>query len=158
MTETDILFVEARTSGLRGLLCQWVENFYESDHKVQIPVDSRVAAQNLDQLLWTFSQASFVPHRVLAAAPSQAVVEPVVITIGEMLLDGYPVAICAGPVHLDFLLHFRQVVHFVLLDDAERRQESRLLWLQAKDEGFRLRHLPFAQNQPPAFPPATHSD
>lgn len=149
MTETEILFVETRTESQRGLLCRWVEEFYETGHKVQILVGSSVAAQNLDQLLWTFSQESFIPHRILSSSDSQCTVEPVVITIGETLLDGYPVLVCEGPVHLDFLQSYRQVVHFVLLDDAERRQESRLMWQHAKDHGLQLRHIPFAKSQPP---------
>ena len=153
MSETGILFIETRSAAQRGLLCQWAEHFYENGQKVQILVDSRVAAQNLDQMLWTFSQASFVPHTVLAASSPQPVAEPVVITIGETKLDGYPVLLCEGSAHLDFLRHFSQVVHFVLLDDVDRRQDSRLMWQAAKDQGFQLRHIPFAQNQP-ATPPS----
>lgn len=148
MRETRILFVETRSAAQQVLLCQWVEDFYENGHKVQILVDSNVAAQNLDQLLWTFSQPSFIPHRIVSSAPPQPVMEPVVITVGERLLQDCPVLVCAAPVHLDFLRHFREVVHFVLLDDAERRQESRLLWQQAKDRGLPTRHIPFAENQP----------
>ena len=90
---------------------------------------------NLDQLLWTFAQGSFIPHRIVSSIPLGATVEPVVITPGEIPLDGFAVLICDGAASFDFLLRYQMVVHFVLLDEAEKRQDSRLLWQTVKGPG-----------------------
>ena len=133
-------------------LCQWVNTFYEKGRMVQVVTDSTPAAQHLDQLLWTFAQGSFIPHRILGADETDrsadsdpaetALMEPVVLTIGNNVAPGYEVIVADSPVDLDFLLHFKVAVHFVLLDNTEQRQESRLLWQKARDQGVEAEHIP----------------
>jgi len=144
MPETEILFVETRASEQRNLLCRWVERFYEDGKRAQVAADSTMAAQVLDQLLWTFSQPSFIPHRIFTTRDVLPAVEPVVITVGETPLEDFDVLVCDGPVHLELMAHYPMVVHFVLVDDPEKKQESRMLWQTARDRGFRLRHVPAA--------------
>ena len=84
---------------------------------------------NLDQLLWTFAQGSFIPHRIGSLDSGWGPrLNRLIITPGEIPLDGFAVLVCDGAASFEFLLRYRMVVHFVLLDDAEKRQESRLLW------------------------------
>lgn len=128
-------------------VCHWVEHFYDQGKGVQILAGSAPAAQNLDQLLWTFAQGSFIPHRISSAnSTTGAVVEPVVITIDEQPFKGREVLICDGPAGYEFMLSFQWVVHFVLLDDEERRQESRALWQRLRDQDIRTVHVPYALN------------
>jgi DNA polymerase-3 subunit chi len=145
---TCIHFIETRAEEQRNILCLWTELLYENGKRVQISVDSSMAAQHTDQLLWTFSQASFVPHRV-ASRDSSSFVEPVVITVGDLYLRGFDILLCEGAKHLDFMKLYRQAVHFVITNDEEKKQESRLLWQKAKDEGFQLRHVPYAMGSKP---------
>jgi DNA polymerase-3 subunit chi len=108
---------------------------------VQISVNSTQAAQQLDALLWTFSQGSFIPHRIFDPSAPDRVLREVLIVAGETAVTGCDVLLADGPVSIDFMKHFRWVVHFVLLDDAERRQESRLLWQEAKGMGMKTEHI-----------------
>jgi DNA polymerase III subunit chi len=147
---TMLCFLETKASEQRALLCQWVEYFYESGKRIQIPVDSTMAAQHLDQMLWSFSQSSFIPHRVLSSGVSAPVPgdEPVVITVGEAKLPGWDVLICDTEVRPEFMTEYPIVFHFILLDDQERRNESRMLWQRGKELGIELRHIPYAANHP----------
>src|SRR5271157_5503066 len=80
--QMSIYFVETTVAEQRELLCRWTERFYMEKKRVRIVVDSMAAGQFIDQLLWTFSQSSFIPHTIFnpgAAPPS----EPVLITPGE---------------------------------------------------------------------------
>ena len=141
MISSSICFVETDSRDQRGCLCRWVERFYGEGKKVQIATDSTMAAQHLDQMLWTFSQSSFIPHRTVAAGTAGPFMEPVVITVGELKLEGFDVLVCDGPVELEFVRHYPLVLHFILMDDPEKKQASRLMWQRAKDQGFDLRHL-----------------
>ena len=89
MASTLIYFVETPSEKQRFLLCRWVDRFHEAGRKVQVLVDSTLAAQHLDQMLWTFSQESFIPHRVLPSKGSVDFMEPVVITVGEIVVQGF---------------------------------------------------------------------
>jgi len=141
MSQTIIYFVESRSEEQRNLLCQWVERFYEAGKRVHVIADSSTAAQHLDQLLWSFSQESFVPHRVVAAKTESTPIDPVVITAGEAALSDFDAVVSDGPVSLEFMKRFKEAVHFILLDDQERRQESRMLWQAARDQGLQVQHI-----------------
>lgn len=128
------------------MLCRWVEYFYEAGKRVQVVADSSMAAQHLDQLLWTFSQSSFIPHRIVSGSGPSPLLEPVIITVGQSPVDGYDVLAVDGEVALESFVHYTTVVLFVLMDDPEKRQESRLTWQLAKDREFQLQHVPYAAN------------
>jgi DNA polymerase-3 subunit chi len=149
MSDTTIYFIEAEARGQRDLLCRWVEALYEKARRVQIATDSTPAAQTLDQQLWAFSDMSFVPHRIFATGAREPAIDPVIITIGAAVLPGFgDVLVCDGAVSLEAMSHFKLVVHFVIVEDDLRKQESRILWQSARDQGFQLRHIPKASNLP----------
>jgi DNA polymerase-3 subunit chi len=138
----DIYFVETTAAEQRGLVCRWTERFYTEKKRVQILVDSMAAAQFVDQLLWTFSQSSFIPHLILGPAGAPPA-EPVVITSGEFQVAGFEAVICDCPAGLEFMSRFETAVHFVIKDDPARTQQSRLLWQRARDSGIRPVHVPY---------------
>ena len=135
-----VYFVETSVAEQRGLLCQWTERLSAGEKRVQIVVDSTPSAQVIDQLLWTFSQSSFIPHLIYADG-QQKLIEPVVITIGETRLAGFTAVVCDIPVSLEFMAGFETVVHFVLRDDPEKKRESRLLWQKARDMNMNPVHI-----------------
>lgn len=138
---TTLFFVETSGAEKRKVLCQWVERFYEEGLRIVVVTDSSQAAQHLDQMLWSFSQSSFIPHRIVARTPAEGVIEPVIIVPNALTVPGYEVAVADSPVTLHYLQPFTTAVHFVLTDDPDQRQDSRLLWQNARDHGWTLRHL-----------------
>lgn len=139
-----LYFVETTVSEQRMVLCRWADRLFLEGRRVQILVDSTPAAQFLDQALWTFSQASFLPHAVFNPERDEPQEEPVLIVIGPRKLSGFDVLLCDCPTGLEIMVQFETVVHFVLRDDAERRQGSRLLWQEAKERGLQLVHVAYA--------------
>lgn len=139
-----LYFVETTIAEQRELLCQWAERLSAEKKRVQIVVDSTPAAQFIDQLLWTFSQSSFLPHLIFGPGKEDPV-EPVLITIGEVPLAGIDALLCDAPVGFEFMAGFETVVHFVLRDDAEKRGESRLLWQKARDMNSNPVHVSYKQ-------------
>ncbi len=139
-----VYFIETDSHRQRQVLCRIVEFLYECKKRTQVITDSSVGARNLDQLLWTFRDESFVPHRILVSDTSEAqdrVVEPVLITAGEVFVEGFDHLVCDCPVGLGFMKKYRLSVHFVLQDDVDRKQESRHLWLECRDQGVECRHF-----------------
>lgn len=149
MPETTVFFVETKSVDQPLAVCRWVERFFDQGKRVQILAGSSPAAQNLDQLLWTFAQGSFIPHRIASSSMERVTVEPVVITLGEIPVDGAAVLVCDGQANFEFLLRYESVVHFVLLDDADKRQSSRSLWQRLRDQGIRTTHVPYASTGKP---------
>jgi DNA polymerase-3 subunit chi len=137
-----IYFVETTITEQRELLCRWTERFYMERKKVRILVDSICEAQSIDQLLWTSSQGSFIPHIILG--PGEALPdEPVIITPAEFQVAGFEAVLCDRSAGIEFMSEFETAVHFILRDDDERRRQSRALWQSARDSGVNPVHVPY---------------
>jgi DNA polymerase-3 subunit chi len=48
-----------------GYACRLVEKAYKLQHRIHAHAVDGAMARNLDELLWTFRQGSFVPHELL---------------------------------------------------------------------------------------------
>ena len=140
----SIYFAETTVAEQRELLCRWTERFYMEKKRVQIVVDSMAAAQFIDQLLWTFSQASFIPHMIFSPGGAPPA-EPVLITPAEFQVAGFEAVVCDWPADLEFMTRFETAVHFILRDDTERLQQSRILWQRARDSGINPVHVPYGR-------------
>jgi DNA polymerase-3 subunit chi len=65
----------------RGYACRLVEKAYLQDHRVVVRLGSGDDLADFDELLWRFSDRSFVPHEVAGGdAPGAA---PVLLTAGD---------------------------------------------------------------------------
>ena len=65
MPRIDFYVLSDRVRNGRLLLaCRLAEKAYGLGHKVYIHADTREQAEQLDELLWTFREGSFVPHAV----------------------------------------------------------------------------------------------
>jgi DNA polymerase-3 subunit chi len=138
---TAIYFVETTTEEQNGCLCRWIERFYLERKRVRVVVDSMARAQLIDQLLWTFSQQSFIPHEIFDSGQTQPG-EPVVITPGRFPATGYEVLVCGCETEPEFMSLFETAVHLILGDDAQQKHKSRLLWQSARDMGLTPIHVP----------------
>ncbi len=141
----SIYFVETTVAEQRKVLCGWTERFYLEKKRVRIVVDSMAAAQFIDQLLWSFSQSSFIPHAISSPGAEAPPDEPVLITPGEFQLTGFNAVICDYPADIEFMSGFDSAVHFILRDDTERKQQSRVLWQKARDLGLSPIHVPYGE-------------
>lgn len=137
-----VYFVETSASEQGELLCRWAEKL-SVQGRTQVVVESTQAAQFIDQLMWTFSQSSFIPHSILGTDPSSVEFDTVVIVIGEKRLEGFNTVICDMSVDFDFLAGFETAVHFILRDDEERKRESRQMWRKTRDAGLHAVHVPY---------------
>src|SRR5208283_5162845 len=126
-----IYFVETTLAEQRELVCRWTERFYMEKKRVQIVVDSTASAQLMDQLLWRFSQSSFITHMIFNP--------------GEFQVAGFGALVCEGPADLEFMTRFETAVHFILRDDTQRLQQSRILWQRARDSGTNPVHVPYGR-------------
>ena len=63
MTRIDFYILDSSNRQARSqLACRLVEKAYSLDHHVYIYTDDETQTEQLDNLLWTFRQGSFIPH------------------------------------------------------------------------------------------------
>ena len=69
-----------------GFACRLAEKVYLLDQRVHLRADSPSRAAEIDELLWTFRQGSFVPHEILRDGVEPA--SPVTIGAGAATPPG----------------------------------------------------------------------
>jgi DNA polymerase-3 subunit chi len=84
VTRVDFYILEPSANDARLLLaCRLAEKAVEHSYEVLINAESEPESQKLDQLLWTFSQGSFLPHRLLSDSAHAQEGEHIWIGCGE---------------------------------------------------------------------------
>jgi len=123
-------------SGHTRYTCRLTEKAYKLKHRIYIHVDNGVDAQQLDELLWTFSQNSFVPHECINGGADEATPEsPVVIGYNDHAPDGYGMLINLSQDIPEFYKKFDRVAEIVADADA-LRQTSREHFRFYREQGL----------------------
>jgi len=72
MTRVDFYILEGSGARVRPLFaCRLVEKAFAQGHHVYINTESADQLHQLDDLLWSFSQGSFLPHAIYDQAESK---------------------------------------------------------------------------------------
>jgi DNA polymerase III subunit chi len=119
--------------------CRIAEKAIRSCQRIYVNAASPEAARRLDELLWTFSQGSFVPHRVIGQSAADA-------SSDEPVLIGYSHA--APPDGCNVLINLTEEmpetggdcgrVIEVIDSEPDRRERGRERYRMYRERGFEL--------------------
>lgn len=119
------------------LVCRIAEKAVQLDNHVYIHTESPTQGRKLDELLWTFSQNSFVPHRLLEQGMRQSI-EPVLIGCDtEPSRERCDLLLNLGEDVPDFFSRYARVAE-VVDADTRRRELGRQRYRYYRDRGYRL--------------------
>lgn len=139
MTQIDFYVLGSSGNDARLLLaCRIAEKARQQDDQVFINCASNDEARKLDELLWTFSQSSFIPHRITGANDRDDGPEPVLIGHGAAPnLETWDFMINLADRVPEFFSRYRRVAELV---DAEenRREQGRERYRYYRDRGYEL--------------------
>jgi len=136
MTEVDFYVLDNSQPQARlRFACRLADKAYRLGHRIYIHTESAQQTLELDTLLWTFQQNSFVPHAVVQEAGDTA---PPVLISHDVEPDASQVLInLAADVPL-FFSRFERVAELVNTDTTVR-QQGRSRYSFYKERGYPLR-------------------
>jgi DNA polymerase-3 subunit chi len=139
VTQVDFYILESDSDDARlQLACKIVDKATQLDHQVFIHSTSEDEARQLDELLWTFAQGSFIPHRIVRAEAAAPLPEPVLIGVNQPPGPGrWDVLINLAPDVPEFFSRYERVAE-VVDANAERREQSRERYRFYRDRGYKL--------------------
>jgi DNA polymerase-3 subunit chi len=142
VTQVDFYILESDSDDARlRLACRIVDKATQQDQHVFINSSSDVEAQKLDELLWTFSQGSFIPHKIVRHAVDAAPREPVVIGLNQAPPgERWDVLINLAADVPEFFSRYQRVAE-VVDGNAARREQSRDRYRFYRDRGYALNTL-----------------
>lgn len=138
MTRIDFYVLTAGASGDRlRLSCRIAERARADDQRVLIHCPDARLARDLDRLLWTYREESFLPHGLVGE--TNAALTPVLISA-----DGEPgtedqVLINLSPEVPEFFARFERLCE-PLDHDPAVRQAGRTRWKYYRDCGYQVKH------------------
>ena len=138
MTATRVDFYVLAATDQRTRLttaCRLVEKAYEQGLRVAVRTSAPAETVEIDELMWTFSDRSFVPHGVWPADADFAAATPVLISSGALPDSHRDVLVNLGTdVPADFATFSR--VCEVVAGDEDARRRGRLRWRGYRDAGL----------------------
>ena len=137
MTQVDFYLLQDNSAqNLMGFACRLADKAYRLGNRVFIHTESVDQTRQLDELLWTFQQNSFVPHAIYQAAQNNP--PPVLLAHnGEPDASNQVLINLAAEVPL-FFSRFERVAELVN-QNADIRQHGRSRYTFYKDRGYPLR-------------------
>lgn len=139
MTQVDFYILDSDSDDARlRLACRIVEKATQLDRHVFVHSSSDDEARKLDELLWTFSQDSFIPHRVVQGEPETPPKEPVLIGAAQPPASGrWEVLVNLAVEVPEFFSRYERVAE-VVDANAVRREQSRERYRFYRDRGYKL--------------------
>lgn len=136
MTKVDFYLLQDLQSMVRyRTACRITEKAYTLGHRVHIHTDSPDISQQIDNLLWSFRDRSFVPHEIEPEKPEHC---PVSIGHGWLPQQREVLVNLAAEVP-EFLNGFTRVVE-IIDQQEETRDSGRKRYRFYRDAGFPLTH------------------
>ncbi len=136
MTEVDFYVLDDSQPQARlRFACRLADKAYRLGHCIYIHTESPQQTHELDTLLWTFQQNSFVPHAVVGEAVEPA--PPVLISHDAEPAASQVLINLAAGVPL-FFSRFERVAELVNADTTVR-QQGRSRYSFYKERGYPLR-------------------
>ena len=137
MTEVDFYLLEDDSARSRAqFACRLADKVYRLGNRVFIHTESADQTRQLDDLLWTFQQNSFVPHGIYQDGQDNP--PPVQLAHDAEPDAGNQVLINMAADVPVFFSRFERVAELVN-DYADVRQQSRKRYGFYKDRGYPLR-------------------
>jgi DNA polymerase-3 subunit chi len=139
VTQVDFYILDTDSDDARlRLACKIVDKATQLDNHVFIHSSSEDEARQLDELLWTFSQGSFIPHRIVRETLAEPPLEPVLIGLNQPPVPGrWDVLINLAPDVPEFFSRYQRVAE-VVDGNAARRERSRERYRFYRDRGYKL--------------------
>jgi len=117
--------------------CRLVEKASAKGHHVFIHTDDETQAKQLDDLLWTFRQGSFIPHAIIEAGAKPSPHDRVVIGHDHDPEFDHDVMINLASTIPDFFSRFERVAEIVSANE-DQRNEARERFKFYRDRGYEL--------------------
>ena len=137
-TNKQIDFYILKSAGdgaARHFACRLIEKIYKQGHRVFVRLDTLPDVQDFDQLLWTFSQGSFVPH-AMQGTPE---VEESPVIVGQEASQAQAdvlVNLCEDP--SPEAEQYPRVAEIIAQDDGSKTA-GRARFRQYRERGFELK-------------------
>jgi DNA polymerase III subunit chi len=133
---TEVGFYHLRTMPLERALPRLLERALADGHRILVVAGSDERVRDLDALLWTYSDASFLPHGT--ARDGNAARQPVFLAASDDNPNAATMLVLVDGVASRRLGAFKRVCDLFDGNDAQSVEAARQRWREAASEGHEM--------------------
>ena len=122
-------------------VCDWAQRLYEEGLTVAVRTASDGEARDLDDLLWTFSDRTFIPHAIAAEAEEPVLERVLIYAPGDQVGEADALIHAAGGEPDEALTRFARVVDFAEVHSNDAREAGRRRFAACRGAGYRMRFV-----------------
>ena len=123
---TEIGFYQLGGRSLESVLPKLLEKAFAAGHRILVRCRDAEQLAMLDEHLWTYEDASFLPHGTEGAA------HPILLVAGEVTPAGYSLLALPGGALSPDVTDFRRILYLFDGEDAAELAQARNDWKAAK--------------------------
>jgi len=136
MTKIDFYLIQDLDVKARlEFACRLAEKAYKNRHRIYIHADSKEEAHELDELLWTYREESFLPHNLVGEGPDPA--PPIQIGFEGKPENHRDILLNLNNAVPEFYSNFARVLEIVP-SDAAAQELARLHYRFYRAEGYEI--------------------
>lgn len=129
------ILAEAAAKERFNFACRLVEKAYKQQHRIYIHAENQQDAYQLDEILWTYREDSFLPHNLYGEGPDPA--PPIQIGFNTVPEKHRDILINLNKSVPEFFTQFNRVLEIVP-SDAELQNISREHYRFYKTKNFEI--------------------
>ncbi|ADH88418.1 DNA polymerase III chi subunit HolC [Ancylobacter novellus DSM 506] len=130
---TEVFFYHLQSRPLEAALPQLLEKCLERGWRCTVQSSSPERIEALDQLLWTYDEASFLPHGTDRQPDSGR--QPILLTTSESNPNGATVRFFIDSASAPDLSPYARVIHLFDGNDSDALDHARTAWREARSAG-----------------------
>ncbi len=136
MFPVDFYILHTRSRQAKDrLACQLADKAWHQGYRVYIQTDSIARVQQLDIMLWTFKEESFLPHDIYPDVLSSA---PIRIGYTQQICENMDVLINLTDTVVSFFKYFKRIAE-VVDDTQSAREAGRTRYRFYREKGYELK-------------------
>ena len=119
-----VYFIVLNSAIKSRIVCDLAEKCYQDDKRLVIYSDTKEICSNLDKMLWTWKQQSFIPHKYIPSLENSEY-EPVILTNNIQSAGDYDTILLHDPLPIEKLNRFTNIIDFAEKYDTQALEASR---------------------------------
>ena len=132
-TRIDFYIINANNDlGKLQFVCKLLEKAYKQKHRVFVNCLDQSNTHQLDELLWTFNDISFIPHNIIGEGPEPA--PPIQLGHGAIPNQHKDMLVNLTDKLIEKPIQFRRVAEIVL-NDEQAKENARERYKQYRELG-----------------------
>ena len=135
-TRVDFYIVSAEDETAKlQFLCRLLEKAYKQKHQIFVLCHNQAQTHELDELLWTFKDISFIPHNILGEGPEPA--PPIQLGYTTIPATHRDIIIALKHHQIEEPKKYRRIIEIVANNEADK-ENARINYRRYRELGCQL--------------------